>query len=59
MTEAGKTYKIYIAKASSKGISKSFLSEHNFYNENQYSFPGITKFGQALIDDALDNEKCK
>ena len=46
-------FKVCIAQADSGVESENFWKAHHYYDENQWSWPGITKFGQALINHTI------
>lgn len=48
-----KLFKVCIAQADSGVESEIFWQNNNYYEENQHQWPGITKFGRALIDHTL------
>jgi len=45
--------KVCIGQADSSLKSEQFGKDNYYYEENQFAYPTITKFGKALIDDAL------
>lgn len=53
-------YEVRIAQADSGVESQMFWDNNYYYDEYQFNYPGITKFGKALIDHTLTKtEKAK